>query len=505
MRPFLIFLFNFNSTIHIMNIGEKYIMKQIHDVLIIGAGVTGTMIARELSKYLLDVVILDKNNDAGDATSSANSAIIHSGYDPEPGTLKAKFNALGNAKYPKLVEELDVPFIQCGSLTVAIEEEQLPVLKELAERSKINGVPVQLLSKEEVIKMEPNINPEVKGALFAPTAGIIDPFNLVVHAMENAIDNGVTFLRSQEVLGIKKENDVYKVKTNKEELYAKIVVNAAGVKSDKIAKMIEPIDWAITPRKGEYFLLDHYAEGLVNHTIFPLPSKKGKGVLVSQTTSGNYIVGPSSELATPDDVSTDGETLANIRKAATLMVPSIPFNQTIRVFAGERATCTRHDFIIEYAESDRNFINVAGIESPGLASSPAIAEYVVETLIRPLITLKSNPQYNPCVKKYHRMHYLSQEEQQKAIAENSDFGEIICNCEHISLGEIKEALSRSCPPVSIKGVKRRTRSGYGKCQGGFCQPKVLLLLAKHYGVSPTEIPLAEDGSYIIDHEIKEAK
>ena len=505
MRPFLIFLFNFNSTIHIMNIGEKYIMKQIHDVLIIGAGVTGTMIARELSKYLLDVVILDKNNDAGDATSSANSAIIHSGYDPEPGTLKAKFNVLGNTKYPKLVEELDVPFIQCGSLTVAIEEEQLPVLKELAERSKINGVPVQLLSKEEVIKMEPNINPEVKGALFAPTAGIIDPFNLVVHAMENAIDNGVTFLRSQEVLGIKKENDVYKVKTNKEELYAKIVVNAAGVKSDKIAKMIEPIDWAITPRKGEYFLLDHYAEGLVNHTIFPLPSKKGKGVLVSQTTSGNYIVGPSSELATPDDVSTDGETLANIRKAATLMVPSIPFNQTIRVFAGERATCTRHDFIIEYAESDRNFINVAGIESPGLASSPAIAEYVVETLIRPLITLKSNPQYNPCVKKYHRMHYLSQEEQQKAIAENSDFGEIICNCEHISLGEIKEALSRSCPPVSIKGVKRRTRSGYGKCQGGFCQPKVLLLLAKHYGVSPTEIPLAEDGSYIIDHEIKEAK
>ena len=488
-----------------MNIGEKYIMKQIHDVLIIGAGVTGTMIARELSKYLLDVVILDKNNDAGDATSSANSAIIHSGYDPEPGSLKAKFNVLGNAKYPKLVEELDVPFIQCGSLTIAIEDEQLPVLEELAKRSEINGVPVKLLNKEEVLKMEPNINPEVKGALFAPTAGIIDPFNLVVHAMENAIDNGVTFLRSQEVLDIKKEDGVYKVKTNKEELFARIVVNAAGVKSDKIAQMVEDIDWAITPRKGEYFLLDHYAEGLVNHTIFPLPSKKGKGVLVSQTSSGNYIVGPSSELADPDDVSTDGETLGNIRRAASLMVPSIPFNQTIRVFAGERATCTRHDFIIEYSKSDKNFINVAGIESPGLASSPAIAEYVVEMLIRPLITLKSNPKYNPCVKKYHRMHYLSEEEQQKAIAENSDFGEIICNCEHISLGEIKEALSRSCPPVSIKGVKRRTRSGYGKCQGGFCQPKVLMLLAKHYGVSPTEIPLAEDGSYIIDHIIKEAK
>ena len=481
-------------------------MKQIHDVLIIGAGVTGTMIARELSKYLLDVVILDKNNDAGDATSSANSAIIHSGYDPEPGSLKAKFNVLGNAKYPKLVEELDVPFIQCGSLTIAIEDEQMPVLQELAERSKINGVEVKLLNKEEVLKMEPNINPDVKGALFAPTAGIIDPFNLVVHAMENAIDNGVKFLRNQEVLAIDKEDDIYKVKTSKDELYAKVVINAAGIKSDKIASMIEDIDWAITPRKGEYFLLDHYAEGLVNHTIFPLPSKKGKGVLVSQTSSGNYIVGPSSELAEPDDVSTDAVTLANIRKAATLMVPGVPFRETIRVFAGERATCTRHDFIIEYAKKDQHFINVAGIESPGLASSPAIAEYVVETLVRPLLTLKSNPNFNPCVKKYHRMHYLSEEEQLQVIKDNPDYGMMICNCEHISLGEIEDALSRSCPPVSIKGVKRRTRAGYGKCQGGFCQPKVLMLLAKHYHVSPTEILLAEEGSYIIDHEIKkEAK
>ena len=479
--------------------------KQIHDVLIVGAGVTGTMIARELSKYKVDVVILDKNNDAGDATSSANSAIIHSGYDPEPGSLKAKFNVLGNAKYPELVKELDVPFIHCGSLTIAIEEEQLAVLKELAERSRINGVEVKLLNREEVLKMEPHINPEVKGALYAPTAGIIDPFNLVVHAMENAIDNGVKFLRNHEVLDIKKEDDVYKVKTNQEELFTKVVINAAGVKSDKIAAMVEDIDWAITPRKGEYFLLDHYAEGLVNHTIFPLPSKKGKGVLVSQTSSGNYIVGPSSELAEPDDVSTDAETLSNIRKAATLMVPSIPFRETIRVFAGERATCTRHDFIVEYSKNDKFFINVAGIESPGLASSPAIAEYVVNELVKPILPLEKNPTFNPCIKKYHRMFYLSEEEKQAAIKEDPDYGVMVCNCEHISLGEIKDALSRSCPPVSIKGVKRRTRAGYGKCQGGFCQPKVLMILAKHYGVSPTKIPLAEEGSYIIDHEIKEAK
>ena len=480
-------------------------MKNIHNVLIIGAGVTGTMIARELSKYKLDTVIIDKSNDAGNLTSSANSAIIHSGYDPEPGTNKAKFNVLGNKMYPQLVKELDVPYIPCGSLTVALEEEQLETLKMLAERSKVNGVPVELLNHDEVLKMEPNMNPEVKGALYAPTAGVIDPFNLVVHAMENAIDNGVTFLRNHEVLDIKKENDYFVVKTNKEDLYASIVINAAGVKADKIAAMIEDIDWAITPRKGEYYLLDHYKEGLVNRTIFPLPSKKGKGILVSITSSGNYIVGPSSELADPDDVSTDAPTLANIKQSASLMVPSIPFKETIRVFSGLRATCTRHDFIVEPAKTNRNFINVAGIESPGFVSAPAIAEYVVNELIKPVMKLEKNPSFNPCVKPYHRMYYLNQEQQIAAIKENSDFGEMVCNCEHISLGEIKEALSRSCPPVSIKGVKRRTRAGFGKCQGGFCQPKILLLLAKHYGVSPMEIPLNEEGSYIIDHLIKEAK
>ena len=480
-------------------------MKQIHDVLIIGAGVTGTMIARELSKYQIDAIIIDKSNDAGNMTSSANSAIIHSGYDPEPGTNKAKFNVLGNKMYPELVKQLDVPFIPCGSLTIALEEEQLETLKMLAERSNINGVPVELLNREQVLEKEPNINPEVKGALFAPTAGVIDPFNLVVHAMENAIDNGVHFLRNHEVIDIKKENDYFVVKTNKEDLYSRIVINAAGVKADKIAAMIEEIDWAITPRKGEYYLLDHYKEGLVNRTIFPLPSKKGKGILVSITSSGNYIVGPSSELADADDLSTDAPTLANIKQSASMMVPSIPFRETIRVFSGLRATCTRHDFIIEPAKNERNFINVAGIESPGFVSSPAIAQYVVNELIKPIMELKDNPSFNPCVKPYHRMHYLSEEQQIQTIKDNPEFGEIICNCEHISLGEIKEALSRSCPPVSIKGVKRRTRAGFGKCQGGFCQPKILLLLAKHYGVSPMEIPLNEDGSYIIDHLIKEAK
>ena len=285
----------------------------MYDILIIGAGITGTLIARELSCYQLKVAILDKENDVGNKTTNANSAIIHSGYDPVPGTLKAKFNVLGNPMFDQLSEELDVHFYRIGSLTVALYNEQLKTLEELASRSKENGVEVKLLTAEEVKKIEPNINPIVKGALLAPTAGIIDPFNLCVHAMENAIDNGVKCFLNERVVDIKKENDIYEVITKKNVYEAKIVINAAGNFSDKIASMVEPIDWKITPRKGEYFVLDHYKTGLVNHVIFPLPSEKGKGILVTPTSSNNYLVGPSSELIDDkEDWGTDTPTLANV-------------------------------------------------------------------------------------------------------------------------------------------------------------------------------------------------
>lgn len=476
------------------------------DILIIGAGITGTLIARELSRYQLNVAIIDKENDVGNKTTNANSAIVHSGYDPVPGTLKAKFNVLGNAKYDQLTQELDVPFERVGSLTVALYDEQLPMLRNLVERSKQNGVEVKLLSADEVKAMEPNINPNVKGALLAPTAGIVDPFNLCVHAMENAIDNGVTCLLNEEVIDIKKQSGIFVIETKKNKYESKVVINAAGNFADKIAAMVEPIDWKITSRKGEYFVLDHFAKGLVNHTIFPLPSEKGKGILVTMTTSGNYLVGPSSEeILDKDDWGTDSLTLANIRKQATDMVPSIPFNQVIRVFSGLRPTCSRHDFIIEYAKTDENFINVAGIESPGLVSSPAIAEYVVKELVKPIIELKKKDSFNPCVRKYKRMYYLSEEEKANAIKENPEYGQIICNCETISLGEINDALSRSCPPRSVKALKRRTRAGFGRCQGGFCQPRIVLLMAKHYGVSPLDIPLDGEDSKILLEKVKEVK
>lgn len=475
----------------------------MYDVIIIGAGITGTLIARELSKYNLSVGVLEKCNDVGNATTNANSAIIHSGYDPVPGTLKAKFNALGNPMYDQLTKELDVPFYRLGSLTVAIYDSQVEMLKELCERSKVNGVEVKLLNKEETLALEPNINPEVKASLYAPTCGIIDPFNLTVRAMENAIDNGVTLHLSQKVTDIKKVGDHYQIQTNRGVFEAKIVINAAGNYADKIAAMVEPIDWNITPRKGEYFVLDHYKAGLVNRTIFPLPSEKGKGILVSVTTSGNYIVGPSSEpIKDKDDVSTDAATLRNVRTQATDLVPSIPFNQVIRTFSGNRPSCSRHDFIIEYAKSDNNFINVAGIESPGIASSPAIARYVVNELVKPLIKLEENKNFNPYVRPVHRLYNAMQDSDYSYINEHENYSEVICSCEKVTLGEIMDQLNRSCPPHSVKGLKRRTRAGFGKCQGGFCQPKIVLLLAKHYGVSPLDIPLDDEGSNILLEKVK---
>ena len=476
------------------------------DVLIIGAGVTGAMIARNLAKYDIKVALLDKENDVGNLTSNANSAIVHSGYDPVPGTNKAKFNVLGNAMFDQICDELDVSFSRVGSLTVALYDEQLKILEDLAKRSKENGVKVELLNAEQVKKMEPNINPCVKGALFAPTAGIVDVFSFVVHAVENAVDNGVKLFLNQKVTSINKEKDYYVVKTDKETFESKMVINAAGCFADKIAEMVEPIDWKITPRKGEYFVLDHYKAGLVNHVIFPLPSEKGKGILVTMTTSGNYLVGPSSELdEDPSDYTTDPMTLRNVRAQASEMVPSIPFNQVIRVFAGSRPTCTRHDFVIEYSKKDKYFINVGGIESPGFVSSPAIGVYVVEQLVKPVLSLKEKKDFNPRVRRYHRLYNAMNDGDYKFVNEHENYSEIICNCEKVTLGEILDALDRSVPPQSVKALKRRTRAGYGRCQGGFCQPRVVLILAKHYGVSPLEINYDGEFSPILLKKIKEGK
>ena len=478
------------------------------DVIIIGAGVVGALIARELSRYQLKVLVLDKENDVGNETSMANSAIVHSGYDPVPGTLKARFNVEGNPMFDQLAEDLDFHFGRVGSLTLALSEEQIPVLLKLRKLARLNNVEVKLLTPEEIIEMEPNINPEVKGALFAETAGIVDPFNMTAHALENAVDNGVELHLDEAVTAIAENNKdkTFVVTTNKASYQTKLVINCAGVFADAIAAMVAKPDFSIRPRKGEYMILDHYSPDLVNSTIFPLPSEKGKGVLVTPTTSGNYVLGPSSEFVDEkDDLATDKATIDYVKKSVLNLVPSIPFGEVIRVFSGLRASSNRGDFIVEEMKGHERLINVAGIDSPGLASSPAIAKFVVEQLVSKHLTLRNNPNFNPRIRPYINMKALSFEEKNELIKKNPRLGQIVCNCEKISLGELDDLMSRSIPPRTVKAIKKRTRAGFGKCQGSFCQPAIVKYLAEFYGVDLTDVLYDKGGSNIVKCSTKECK
>ena len=477
------------------------------DVVVIGAGIVGSLVARKLSSYQLSIAVLEKEPDVGNVTTMANSAIVHSGYDPVPGTLKAKLNVLGNKMFDKLCEELDVEMERIGSLTVALYDEQLSLLDKLAERSAQNGVEVKILSAEETLKLEPHLNPSVKGSLLAPTAGIVNPFTLSVHAMENAVDNGVKLFLNEKVVKINKESDFYSIVCQSGNVYqTKVVINAAGVYSDEIHKMVEDIDYSITPRKGEYFILDHYTDDLVKHTIFPLPSEKGKGILVTPSIGGTYLIGPSAEtMPSKDDVSTDKPTLDDVRRQALDMVPSIPFNQVIRTFAGSRPTPSTHDFVISFAKSDNHFINLSGIESPGLVSSPAIADYVVNEYVSKVLILKPNENYNPNVKKRPNLAKMSIEEKQAFIKKNPEYGQIICNCEKVSLGEILFEMNTSVPPTTIKAVKKRTRAGFGKCQGGFCQPLVIKLISEKFNIPLDKVLFQKAGSFVVPYKVKGGK
>lgn len=480
----------------------------MYDVIVIGAGVIGSLIARELARYEVDVLLLDKENDVGNGSSMANSAIVHSGYDPVPGTKKAYFNVRGNALYEQMCDELDVSLGKIGSLTVATEDEQLPILKELAQRAKENGVQVELLDRQATLDIEPSLVDAVKGSLLAKSAMIVNPFTLVAHAVENALDNGVSLKLGQKVINIVEKDGAFDVITEKTTFSAKIVINAAGLYGDKIAKLLEPdLPLDIMPRKGEYYVLDHFGRYLVNHVIFPLPSAKGKGILVSPTTSNNFIVGPSSEpVDSLDDLSTDKLTLDSVKQGALSLVKTIPFNETIRVFSGLRATPSTHDFYIETKKDNKHFINVIGIESPGLASSPAIAKYVMQEMVGKVISLKEKTNFNPCVKKRVVIKTLPDEVANKLIKERPEYGQMICNCEKVSVGELLDELNRNNPPRTIKAIKKRLRIGFGKCQGGFCQPKIVKFLSEYYGVKMTDVLYDKDGSNILLEETKkEAK
>ena len=471
----------------------------MYDVVVIGAGVVGGAIAREASKYNLKILVLDRENDVGNVTSMANSAIVHSGYDPKPGTKKAFHNVRGNSLYEELCKDLDVEFKRIGSLTCATNEEEKEIIEKYVSRSKENGVEVTLLNKEETKKLEPFVSDKVIASLYAPSAGIVNPFELTVALMENAMDNGVELRLNEEVLDVKENNGNYLVITNKGEYESRVVVNSAGLYSDKISNMLGIDTYTITPRKGEYFVLDHFKKPFVSHVIFPTPSAKGKGILVTPTTHGNYLVGPSSEFVDDkEDFSTDKLTLDQVKEKSTTLVDNIPFQYVIRQFSGLRATGSSGDFIIE----DHNgFIVLGGIESPGLASAPSIAIEVVE-LMKNTLSLEKNKSFNPKRRAVYRLSKMSADQKNELIKKDASFGRIVCRCEAISEGEVVDAIKRNAGATSIKGVKKRCRPGFGKCQGGFCEPLILGILSRELNKDVMDVRYDSDNAYILKEETK---
>ena len=450
----------------------------MYDVAIIGAGITGCSIAYELGKYNVKAVIIEKENDVSVGTTKANSAIIHGGYDPKPGTQMAKYNIKGNVYTKELCEKLDVPYKQIGALVVAFSEEEKKTLEELKQRGITNGVPdMEIWDKEKLLKEEPNLSDKAVAALSSPNVGIVSPWELALALAETAVLNGVEVKLNTKVSGIENENDTYKIETNNGVIEAKYICNAAGVFADKVNEMCNEKTFEITPNKGEYYLMDKSQGNLVNHVIFQCPNEKGKGVLVAPTVHGNLIVGPDSQPSAADDVSTTKQGLDFVRNTALKSVPGINFRESIRNFAGVRARTADHDFHIYEDKNNKGFINIAGMQSPGLSSACAIAPDILKMLENSGLTLEAK---EDIVDERHidRFKHLSHEDRAKLVEKNPAFGKIICRCETITEGEIINAVHRPIPATSIDAVKRRCNAGMGRCQGGFCGPRVQEIIAR---------------------------
>ncbi len=466
--------------------GRGYIM---YDVIIVGAGVSGAAVAWQLAKYDLKTLVIEKETDICEGTSKANSGIVHAGFDAVPGTLKAKLNVRGNELIHELSTKLDFAFKETGALVLCFDEADLGKLNELYERGISNGVKgLKILSGEEARKLEPALSDNVVGALLAETSGVVCPFEMNIAFAESASINGVEFKLSTKVKDIIKTDNGFSVVTDDGDFGAKIIINAAGVYADKIHNMVSENELKIVPRKGEYHLLDKDAGGLVSRTIFQLPTKLGKGVLVTPTVHGNLLVGPSAEdIEDKEDTSTTASVQAGIKEKAMLSVPGIPFNKEITGFSGLRASGETGDFII--CETDvKGFIDIAGIESPGLTSAPAIGEYVVEIISNMIdsgsVDISLNKKQEYVEDRTGVVHFAAQtrEKQNEMISKEPSYGSIVCRCESVTEGEIRDAIRRPLGATTLDGVKRRTRAGMGRCQAGFCTPKVMAILSEELGV-----------------------
>ncbi len=470
------------------------------DVTVIGCGVVGALIARELTRYDLKVCILEKENDVAMGASKANSGIVHAGFDAKPGSLKALFNVKGNRMMASVCKTLGIKYKNNGSIVIAFNDEDMAHIKELYERGIQNGVKeLEILDKDAVHALEPNLSENVCGALYAKTGGIVCPYGLTIAACGNAMDNGAELLCNFEVVSITEsaQGDAYDITAKDgKKISTRYVINSAGLFADEIAAMVGDTSFKIHPRSGEYMLLDKTSADLCKTTIFRTPTKMGKGILVSPTTHGNILLGPTSvDGEDKYDKSTTPEGLALIASEAFQNVPSVPTRNVITSFTGLRAAGDSGDFIIKF--SAKNFLTLGGIESPGLTSAPAIAKHVVSLLKKKsgLVAVK-NPSFNGKRKAYGRFNELSLAAKNRIIQHSPDFGTIICRCESITKGEILEALRVNPPAKDLDGVKRRTRSGMGRCQGGFCSPVITRMIAEEQGIPFEEVTKSGNGSYI---------
>ena len=467
----------------------------MYDVAIIGAGVIGTLTARELSRYNLKCVVLEKENDVAMGTSKANSAIVHAGFDAKVGSAKAKFNVKGSEMMEKVASELGVKYVKNGSLVLAFDDDDMKTVAELYERGIKNGVSgLFILNRDELLEIEPNIGDEAVGALHATTGAIICPYGLAIAAMGNAMDNGCELKTNFFVKEIVKKDGAFEISSENETVAAKYLVNAAGLFADDLNKLLCEAEFSTHPRKGEYFVMDKAQGSLVKSTVFVTPSAKGKGILVSPTVDGNLLLGPTADdIEDKTDIETTDEGASKIRSQAMRSVKGIDMRKVITSFAGLRAVGNTGDFEITAKD---NYVAAMGVESPGLSASPAIAEHIAELLFNMGLRKEGKKEFNPIRRPMDFFKNLSKDEKNALIKERPSYGKIVCRCEEITEGEIIDALTLNPPASDLDGVKRRTRSGMGRCQGGFCSPSVTELIAKIKGIAYEDVTKTGEGSGI---------
>jgi len=472
------------------------------DVLIVGAGVVGCAVARELSRYAGSIGVVDRGYDVAEGASKANSGIVHAGFDAKPGTLKAKLNVEGAKMYPALCKELGVPYFQPGALVLGFTEEDRETLVKLLRQGGENGVPVRLLDREQVLEMEPATNPEVLCALYAPTSGLTSPYEMTFALADHAAVNGVQFLLGQWVTAVKPIPGGWQVVTDKGTHTCKIFVNCAGVGSAELHNQMSEEKLTVIPRRGEYYLLDRMEQPPFQMTMFQCPTRMGKGVLVSPTVHGNLLLGPSAEdIADGLDVATTREGLDFVLEKCRLTWPAVAVRSNITNFSGIRAHESKGDFVIGKV-ADHAYETV-GIESPGLSAAPAIAEMLGDRIAKEE-NLQKKDVFLPPVPRKKPFSQMNEQERAKAVREDPAYGNLVCRCEVVTEAEIRDAIRRPVGATTVDGVKRRTRSGMGRCQGGFCGPAVAKILAEELGIPLEQVTKSGGDSYLLTGSVADA-